>query len=177
MVDALPVVAAEAEVAVGCLHSPVGPLSVRVTSEGLAGVRWGGLDEVTGARAGGAGLSVLARALEQLAGYFAGELTAFELPLDLRGLSSSRRQVLQTLAETVPYGSSITYGELAHRSRTGVPARGIGRSIFEDCLIRSPAYCVTGEISSKHKYKQTSGIVASAATIENAPTLRRATLP
>jgi methylated-DNA-[protein]-cysteine S-methyltransferase len=34
--------------------------------------------------------------------------------------------VLSTLFSTVPYGHVVTYGELAERSGTGVPARGIG---------------------------------------------------
>ncbi|MCT2586387.1 methylated-DNA--[protein]-cysteine S-methyltransferase [Actinophytocola sp. S1-96] len=39
-------------------------------------------------------------------------------------MSSAQRRVLGTLYETVPYGTVVTYGELAHR--TGIPARGIG---------------------------------------------------
>ena len=58
--------------------------------------------------------------------------SGFDLPLDLRGMSRGRRMVLQTLYDSVPYGSSITYGELAHRSETGVPARGIGAMMGSD---------------------------------------------
>lgn len=113
------------DVAVGALDTPVGMLSVAVSRAGLTGIRWG-RPELP------AGTSVVpeparvASALEQLRAYFAGELIGFDLPLDLRGMSRGRRMVLQTLYDSVPYGSSITYGELAHRSGTGVPARGIG---------------------------------------------------
>ncbi|WP_433217911.1 methylated-DNA--[protein]-cysteine S-methyltransferase [Microtetraspora malaysiensis] len=63
---------------------------------------------------------------EELAAYFAGELREFGVALDWRLMSSIQRRVLGTLFTTVPYGHVVTYGELADRSGTGVPARGIG---------------------------------------------------
>ena len=65
------------------------------------------------------------RALDQLGEYFAGSRRDFELPLDLPPLSAKARAVLMAL-RTVPYGTTITYGELAHRSGTGLPPRAIG---------------------------------------------------
>ncbi|HET9141571.1 methylated-DNA--[protein]-cysteine S-methyltransferase [Actinophytocola sp.] len=62
----------------------------------------------------------------ELAGYFAGTLHRFTLPLDWQSTSTARRTVLSTLHSTVPYGEVITYGELAERSGTGIPPRGIG---------------------------------------------------
>lgn len=93
-------------------------MSVAVTDVGLARVRWGPL---TGATRPGATSEVLAL----LRRYFGGSRTAFDVPLDLRGVGGTSRQVLLALA-TVGYGESITYGELAARSGTGVPARAIG---------------------------------------------------
>lgn len=66
-------------------------------------------------------------AVAQLAAYFAGDLREFTLPLDWRAVRSpSARTVLRALYETVPYGRVVTYGQLAERSGTGVPARGVG---------------------------------------------------
>jgi methylated-DNA-[protein]-cysteine S-methyltransferase len=113
------------DVAVGALDTPVGTLTVAVSRVGLTGIRWGRTGPPEGAFVVPEPAR-LAAALEQLSAYFAGELIGFDLPLDLRGMSRARRMVLQTLYDSVPYGSSITYGELAHRSGTGVPARGIG---------------------------------------------------
>ncbi len=115
------------DVAVGTLPTPVGTLSVAVSRDGVAGVCWGGPDCLTAARVDVVNEpGRVAPVLDQLSAYFAGERQEFDLPLDLRGMSRSQRMVLQTLHDSVPYGSSITYGELAHRSETGVPARGIG---------------------------------------------------
>ena len=63
--------------------------------------------------------------LGQLREYFAGQRREFDLPLDLVGLEPVTEAVLRTLL-TVGYGETITYGELATRSGTGVPARAIG---------------------------------------------------
>lgn len=66
------------------------------------------------------------QALGQLREYFAGQRREFSLRLDLPPLEEVTEAVLRTLADTVGYGETITYGELATRSGTGVPARAIG---------------------------------------------------
>ena len=65
------------------------------------------------------------RALGQLREYFAGQRREFALPLDLPQLEPVTEAVLRAL-RTVGYGETITYGELAKLSGTGVPARAIG---------------------------------------------------
>ncbi len=68
---------------------------------------------------------VLVRAAEQLAAYFAGRLRDFDLPLAPRGTDFQRR-VWSELA-TVPYGTTISYGELAARAGRPVSAsRAVG---------------------------------------------------
>jgi methylated-DNA-[protein]-cysteine S-methyltransferase len=64
-------------------------------------------------------------ALGQLREYFAGQRRDFTLPLDLPSMEPASEAVLQTL-RTVRYGETISYGELAKLSGTGVPARAIG---------------------------------------------------
>ena len=68
---------------------------------------------------------VLRAAADQLAAYFAGELTAFDLPLDLRG-SAFERQVWAEL-EKIPYGETCSYGDVA-RAVTGdvLASRAVG---------------------------------------------------
>ena len=56
---------------------------------------------------------VLARARRQLEEYFAGEREAFELPLSARGTPFQKRVWDELLK--IPYGETITYGELAAR--------------------------------------------------------------
>jgi methylated-DNA-[protein]-cysteine S-methyltransferase len=92
---------------------------------GPAGVR------STGGRLDPAGASIepdemVQQTLGQLREYFAGQRRAFDLPLDLPRLEPTTWAVLRTLADTVGYGETITYSELARRSGTGLPARAIG---------------------------------------------------
>ncbi len=114
------------DVAVGSLATPVGLVSVAVSRIGVSGVWWGGPEVVTARAHVVDEPARVASAIDQLSAYFGGELHEFDLPLDLGAMARSRRMVLQALHDLVPYGSSITYGELAHRSETGIPARGIG---------------------------------------------------
>lgn len=104
----------------GLFESPVGAIGVESDGTAITRVTW-----TTGIPASG-GDPVLSAALEQLDAYFAGELTVFDVPIDLGRQTPVTRAVLETLHETVGHGESVTYGELAARSGTGVPARAIG---------------------------------------------------
>ncbi|MEU4230700.1 methylated-DNA--[protein]-cysteine S-methyltransferase [Nonomuraea sp. NPDC026600] len=108
--------------------TPVGPFVLAVTEVGLAATGWGARTHP------GERLSDLtevddpertAFVVAELNAYFAGDLRTFETPIDWRLTSGSRRQVLKTL-HGIPYGTAVTYGELAERSGSRVPARGIG---------------------------------------------------
>jgi methylated-DNA-[protein]-cysteine S-methyltransferase len=120
------------DIAVGGLATPVGRVTVAVTRAGLADVSWGSDAEMAARVAARGGPPVVADparagpALTQLAEYFSGSRRDFDVPVDWRFFSPGQRAVLETLYTTVPYGASVTYGELAARSGTGVPARGIG---------------------------------------------------
>ena len=70
-------------------------------------------------------VEIVQMALGQLREYFAGQRREFTLPLDLPPLEPVAMAVLEALM-TVEYGMTITYGELAELSGTGVPARAIG---------------------------------------------------
>ena len=70
--------------------------------------------------------TILAEALAQLRAYVDGRLTDFDLPIDFGEVSDVARLVLTTLAEEVPAGTTVTYGQLADRSGTGIPARAVG---------------------------------------------------
>ncbi len=60
----------------------------------------------------------------QLAEYFAGERTEFEVPLAIDG-SAFERRVWQALRD-IPYGETISYGELARRIGQPSAARAVG---------------------------------------------------
>jgi methylated-DNA-[protein]-cysteine S-methyltransferase len=66
----------------------------------------------------------LAPVVAQLQAYFAGQLTAFDLPIELRGTPFQRR-VWSALRE-IPYGETISYGELARRVGNPKASRAVG---------------------------------------------------
>ena len=65
-----------------------------------------------------------AAAREQLAEYFAGERTGFELPLELDG-PEFERTVWDALT-SIPYGEIASYGEIAKRIGCPDSARAVG---------------------------------------------------
>jgi len=102
------------------VETPIGTLGLVGSDAGLARVLWSarGLEEA-------GSCAVLDAAAEQLAAYFAGELTAFDLPFDLRGTDFQRRCWL-ALA-TIPFGQTVSYGEQARRLGLGPDAaRAVG---------------------------------------------------
>jgi methylated-DNA-[protein]-cysteine S-methyltransferase len=63
-------------------------------------------------------------AVEQLVAYFAGELTDFDIELELRGTEFQRR-VWKALL-TIPYGETRSYGEIAEQIGAPGSARAVG---------------------------------------------------
>jgi methylated-DNA-[protein]-cysteine S-methyltransferase len=106
-------------------ESPLGPLTLVAEESRLRQLRFPGR---------GGGLSedrhspeAFAAALEQLRHYFAGERQVFELPLELVG-SAFQRQVWAQLQE-IPYGTTISYKELAQRVGRPGEAREVGSAV------------------------------------------------
>ena len=68
---------------------------------------------------------LLRRAVDQLASYFAGDLTEFDLPLAPRG-STFQHAVWEQLVK-IGYGETASYGEIAHRlGKTNAASRAVG---------------------------------------------------
>ena len=66
----------------------------------------------------------LADARQQLLEYFAGERTEFDLPLKLAG-SEFQVSVLKAL-QAIPYGETVSYGEIARRIGRPKAVRAVG---------------------------------------------------
>ncbi|WP_416545629.1 methylated-DNA--[protein]-cysteine S-methyltransferase [Limnohabitans sp. DCL3] len=71
---------------------------------------------------------LLEQAALQLQAYFAGDLDAFDLPLDLSGGTPFQQSVWQALL-TVPSGQSQTYGQLAKRLHKPEAVRAVGAAV------------------------------------------------
>lgn len=67
---------------------------------------------------------VFAEAVEQLAAYFAGDLTEFELDLDLGGTEFQRK--VWAALRTIPYGETRSYGEIAMQIGSPSASRAVG---------------------------------------------------
>ena len=104
------------------VQTPHGPMVFVQQGEALCELRFSG-DLHPGETLGQTPL--LTRAAEELTQYFAGERTAFDLPITLEG-TPFQRLVWQTLAQSVPYGQTVSYGELARRCDRPGAARAVG---------------------------------------------------
>ena len=119
--------------------SPIGPLLLTSDGAALTGLHMSPLrpGPATGdvasdwGLAGGAGMWVadadaapLRAAAAQLAAYFAGRLTAFDLPLALHGTEFQRR--VWTALQAIPYGTTISYGDLARWVGNANGSRAVG---------------------------------------------------
>jgi O-6-methylguanine DNA methyltransferase len=80
--------------------------------------------EVFGPRAEVGDLPAFGRAAEQLAAYFAGDRTGFDVELAMSGTQFQQR-VWGALRE-IPYGETVSYGELADRLGQPGASRAVG---------------------------------------------------
>ncbi|MBV9900694.1 MAG: methylated-DNA--[protein]-cysteine S-methyltransferase [Alphaproteobacteria bacterium] len=97
------------------IPSSVGHLTIDADSETIVGVRWA--DDPHGEPT-----PLLREAARQLEAYFAGALTAFDLPLKPRG--SAFQQKVWAAMRAIPYGQTRSYAELAEAVDSGPRAIG-----------------------------------------------------
>ena len=108
------------------IESPVGPLVLAADDRALRVLAFG-----TGRRARqidptwspGAG-GCLGAAVDELSAYFAGRLRTFTTPVEPEG-TPFQRLVWEALRR-IPYGDTISYGELARRIRKPDAVRAVG---------------------------------------------------
>ena len=90
-------------------------------------------------------------AVDQLGAYFAGELTAFDLPLDFAG-SAFQRRVWNALL-TIPYGETRSYGQIANEIGASGAARAVGLANGRNPIaIIVPCHRVIGAAGSMTGY-------------------------
>ena len=114
-------------------ETPLGPVMLVEEDGALVVLDWGG--------SGADETPVLIEAHRQLAAYFAGELTEFDLPLAPK-VSMRQRAFLDALI-AIPFGDTKTYGEIA--LETGMSAQGAGQACGANPIaIIIPCHRVTG---------------------------------
>lgn len=94
----------------------------------------------------------------QLQEYFAGNRREFSVPVELGNLSPFARQVLTTL-QKLPFGETLSYGELAANAGNPLAARAVGRIMANNQLpIIIPCHRVIGKNGSMTGYSGGDGI-------------------
>jgi methylated-DNA-[protein]-cysteine S-methyltransferase len=106
------------------VDSPLGPLLLAAERGALTMLWMSPLPDHDGLPGQDADRGVLSQAATQLDRYFDGGLTAFELPLAPRG-TAFQRSVWSALVE-IPFGETVSYGELAARIGRPGAARAVG---------------------------------------------------
>lgn len=109
------------------IPSPVGDLRLVASDTGLVAVLWEN-DDPARVRLGSTierpEHPVLAQAKGQLAAYFAGRRSAFDLPLDPRGTDFQKSVWAELLK--IPFGETRSYADLAHAIGRPSATRAVG---------------------------------------------------
>ncbi len=105
--------------------SPVGPLTLVATDGALSGLYMTEhRHQPDRATFGSCDAGPFGAVVEQLTAYFAGELKDFDLPMAPDGTAFQRR--VWDALRGIPYGSTLTYGELAREIGQPTASRAVG---------------------------------------------------
>ena len=127
------------------VDTPVGKLTLVADEGRLTGVyfphHWYAPDPAIFGLRTGRGFEA---ASSQLAEYFAGDRERFDLPVDPRGDEFQRR--VWDLIAGIPYGQTVSYGDLARELGGGVAAKDVGAAVGRNplCVI-VPCHRVVGK--------------------------------
>lgn len=98
------------------INTPTGPLTLTEENGAITNLDWcAGFDDDT---------PLLNSAKAQLAEYFAGTRTEFDLVLNVE--KSEFQIAVCDVMRNIPFGETLTYGDIARR--LGVPAQAIGQA-------------------------------------------------
>ncbi|HWB23100.1 MAG TPA: methylated-DNA--[protein]-cysteine S-methyltransferase [Gaiellaceae bacterium] len=127
------------------IDTPLGELTLVAENGALSGIyfpgHWTKPDRSSFGEASEHGFEEVER---QLAEYFAGERTSFDLATSTAG-DAFQRQVWEIL-DRIPYGQTTTYGQIAHELGNPTLARKVGNAVGHNPLsIVVPCHRVVGK--------------------------------
>ena len=134
--------------------SPLGPMTLAATDQGLAGVWFDGQKHMPDTRGWPEQPEqpVLQQARRELAQYFAGQRQQFELRLDLDQGTVFQQQVWHGVLD-IPAGQTMAYGELGARIGRGAAVRAVGAAVGRNPIsIIVPCHRVVGADGSLTGY-------------------------
>jgi methylated-DNA-[protein]-cysteine S-methyltransferase len=150
------------------IPSPLGDLRLTVDDDGaLTQLRFGGGDV--------SGDPCFRTATTQLAEYFDGARTSFDLPLRPRG--NAFEQLVWEQLLRIPYGETASYAEIAQRIGHPGSARAVGRANARNPIaIVVPCHRVIGSDGSLTGYAYGLDIKRALLELEGAPAVSAKTL-
>lgn len=139
--------------------TPIGPLWVAVSEQGLAQISVGLPFETSGKHHPPAHL---AHALDQLSAYFQGRRQEFDLEIDWRGIAPFNLRALRA-ARAIPYGQTRTYAHIAAQLGSPRASRAVGAAMAGNPMpIVLPCHRVIGSDGKLHGYAAPDGIQTKA---------------
>lgn len=153
------------------MPSPIGELTIVADADAIVAIDWEGetghqaqIGTATVADVAAGTHAPLARAVEQLTEYFAGERTAFDLPLGATG-TAFQHQAWQALVR-IPFGETVSYGEQALMLGDKNKARAVGAANGKNPIpIVVPCHRVVG--SNGHLTGFAGGLDAKAWLLDH----------
>lgn len=149
--------------------TPLGPIWVAVTERGLAAVAYLESAEEMAEYVTELGFSGISKEAEktsearrQISEYLAGRRKQFDLALDWSAMRPFQRQALQ-IVFSIPYGSIMTYGEIAYHLGKPEAARAVGRANATNPMpLVIPCHRVIGSDGKLHGYGGRGGLSTKA---------------
>ena len=115
------------------MNGPLGPMILAASPQGLCGVwfegqRHGPTEARMQSWTTDSAHTLLQSASQQLLAYFAGELTSFDVPLDLSAGTPFQQSVWRVLS-TIPSGAGQSYGDVARQLNNPQAVRAVGAAV------------------------------------------------
>lgn len=153
------------QVWIGCTdQTPLGTIWVAVSEGGLVAVEIGAEQENFQRMLERKGFRVspdperTAEAARQISEYLAGGRRVFDLPLDWTGVGAFQQAVLRCVV-AIPYGKTVTYGQIAREMGRPYAARAAGRANATNPIaLVIPCHRVIGSDGKLHGYGAPGGI-------------------
>ena len=132
------------------IDSPIGPLTLAGAGSTLMRLAMPGQTHGP-QRWKAAGPGAFSDVADQLSAYFAGRLADFELDLQLAGTEFQRR--VWAAVQTIPYGETRSYGEIAERLGSPAACRAVGVAVGRNPIpIIVPCHRVVGSTGALTGY-------------------------
>ena len=110
------------------LSTDLGTLRISATDRGIDSVTFASAQRKSDTQM----TDMLERALQEFRGYFLGDVRRFSVPLVMRG--TDFQQLVWDALLTVPFGKTVTYGEIAKEIGSPLAVRAVGTAVGDNPL-------------------------------------------